>query len=88
MNNELKPCPFCGGVSLGDYKVFNEAHCNNCHAVAPRSNWNVRTNRWAAFSNSELESIYYFMSDYTAMDPYSYEIAVEIKQRRNASPDL
>lgn len=38
MEQELKPCPFCGGNNLGFSEIFDETevvHCHSCNAEGP-----------------------------------------------------
>lgn len=53
---ELKPCPFCGGGDIIKSPERAWARmCNSCGAETPIAQWNARTNRWAAFTDEELE---------------------------------
>lgn len=48
-DDQLMPCPFCGGADLSSNEWWIEddsevqaVECNNCKAGSPRSVWNAR----------------------------------------------
>ena len=48
MSEELKPCPFCGGIDLevhgkpGILNAHDDVGCNTCSAFTPFPTWNTR----------------------------------------------
>jgi hypothetical protein len=53
MSDALKPCPFCGGTDVREYRHFGDdppttyKQCHDCSAMGPDDceglNWNTRT---------------------------------------------
>lgn len=41
MSEDLKPCPFCGGVPRHN-TIFDIAECYNCGGQASIDTWNIR----------------------------------------------
>jgi len=42
MNEELRPCPFCGGTKICTEKGINLNYCDNCSAESNIEHWNTR----------------------------------------------
>ena len=42
MNEELRPCPFCGGTNICTEKGINLNYCDSCSAEANIEHWNNR----------------------------------------------
>ena len=42
MNEELRPCPFCGGTNICTEKGINLNYCDSCSAEANIEHWNKR----------------------------------------------
>jgi len=75
MNDELKPCPFCGSDDLKTERVNRTVHigCNDCEALLPtifndpqlaHIKWNTRTPTWISVNDRLPEpDKWYFISD-------------------------
>jgi hypothetical protein len=53
---ELLPCPFCGGSNLsedGPKRIW----CETCAISVHKKDWNLRANRWSAFTGEELDTL-------------------------------
>jgi hypothetical protein len=60
-HTELLPCPFCGGEAFL-YGLEGEiVKCDSCEAETPERYWNRRIDRWANYSNEELEIFDYYL---------------------------
>jgi ribosomal protein L37AE/L43A len=81
--SDLLPCPFCGS---DDHSVLASGwrECSDCGAACHASRWNLRANRWAAFSEDELHSIFKGACLSSSIKPSFFEEIAKEDERRKA----